>query len=381
MKRNRNFSWLSLLGILLVLAGLTGLFSGPDLCQYAFAPEMRPDAAKTEALEGALEGICDTVSLHGTSDGESLSANRKSQGGIHLIHVGGGYGEIYPRAMRAGRPVSREDAAAGSRVIVLDEELAFRLFVDQDPLGQKVELGGKEYEVIGVAARVRRVGERGEVTAWIPLGVQDAPPAENLILTAFGKKSGSLRTVFENSARETVGPGTGWDLGKERVRGTIPLQAAAMAAGLWLLAGWIRWMKKQSAVWVGQIRERSKTRYYRQMAGYAALRVLGLLLLWGGTAAAAAGIAVWISRLMLVFPEWVPENMLSVESWAARFRSLTADAAAPVIRRTEEITEIRFWSGMIRWGLITALLGLGIRRPIGKKDREPEKTEAESAEA
>ena len=381
MKRKRQFSWLFPAGILLILAGLAGLFSGPDLYQYAFAPGTNPDAEKTKALEMTLAEDCEAVSFHGISDGVTLTANGKSQGEVHLIHAGGGYGEIYPRFMRAGRPVSREDAAAGSRVIVLDEELAFRLFRDEDPLGERVEMGAGEYEVIGVAAHERHIGNRGEVTAWIPLGVQDAPPAENMILTAFGKKNGGLWTIFENGARETFGPGTGWDLGKEKTRGTILLQAAALAAGMWLMAGWFRWMKERSGRWIREIRERTRISYFRQMAGFTAVRVLGVLLLWGGTAAVIAGIAVWLSRLMLIFPGWGPEKILSPESWAARFRSLTEAAAVPVIRRTAELIEIRFWSGMIRWGVVTALLGLVIRRPIGKKNGGPGKPEEESAEA
>lgn len=362
MRRKIPFSLLALLGILLAGAGLAGLWGMPNLCQYVYAPGSAPAGEILEKMEKAMEGAAEGVSLHATSDGVSLTAAGGGQGDVHLIQTAGSYTEIYPRAWRIGRPVSREDAAAGHRVIVLDEELAFRLFRDQDPLGQRVSILEKDYEVVGVACHRRRIGDRQELTAWIPLGVEDAPAAENMILSVPAGRGGSLRTLFENSARESAGDGSIWDLEKEKIRGTVLFQAVAMATGLWLLARWIRKLKVWTSGQIRQIREKARSRYPRQMAGYFILRALGMLAAWGAVIAAGAGIVLWASQLMLIFPEWVPENFLSSDSWIARFRSLTASFADPVQRRTAEIIEIRFWSGLIRWGITAALLGLLLRK-------------------
>lgn len=362
MRRKIPFSLLALLGILLAGAGLAGLWGMPNLCQYAYAPDAVPAGEVLEKVEKAMEGAVGGVSLHATSDGVSLTAAGSGQGDIHLIQAAGSYAEIYPRAWRVGRPVSRADAAEGHRVIVLDEELAFRLFRDQDPVGQRVTILEKDYEVVGVASHRRRIGDRQELTAWIPLGVEGAPAADNMILSVPAGQGGSLRTLFENSARESAGDGSSWDLEKEKIRGTVLIQAVAMVTGAWLLARWIRKLKVWSSGQILRIREKARSRYPRQMAGYFILRALGMLAAWGAVIAAGAGIVLWASRLMLIFPEWVPENFLSSDSWIARFRSLTAAFADPVQRRTAEIIEIRFWSGLVRWGIAAALLGLLLRK-------------------
>ena len=362
MKRKIPFSLLALLGILLVGAGLFGLWNGPNLCQYVYAPGSVPAGEILEKMEKAMEGAAGGISLHATSDGINLTAAGGGQGDIHLIQTAGSYTEIYPRAWHSGRPISRADAAEGHRVIVLDEELAFRMFRDQDPLGQRIKILEQDYEVVGVASHRRRIGDRQELTAWIPLGLEGAPAADNMILTIPGGRGGSLRTLFENSARESAGDGSSWDLEKEKIRGTVLAQAVAMVTGAWLLARWIRKLKAWTSGQISRIREKARSCYPRQMAGYFILHALGMLAAWGAVIAAGAGIVLWASQLMLIFPEWVPENFLSSDSWIARFRSLTASFADPVQRRTAEIIEIRFWSGLIRWGIAAVLLGLLLRK-------------------
>ena len=79
---------------------------------------------------------------------------------------------------------------------------------------------------------------------------------------------------------------------------------------------------------------------------------------------------IWATKPMTVFPEWVPENLVSPEAIAGRFRELTASAAAPVQFRTPELAEIRLWSGILRWGTVLALLGGILRRMVATKSRK-----------
>ena len=376
MKKKTRLSWLSLLGILLLLGGLAGLYSGPEISQYAFAPtELRADKA-LEKMGESLQDAYAALALHGSSHGVSLETEKKSQGDITLYQVAGEWNSVYPQVMTAGRPVNPQDQRSGQRVIVLDAETAFQLFGDQDPLGQQVKLGGKTFEVVGVAAHRRRIGETDPHCAWIPFGLPDAPPCDIFVFSAGGASGAALRTMFENAARETLGDGQAIHLGKEKNRGTIMPRVVLLVLGLRLLAAWIRLARRKSGQWIAEIRDRAKTRYPRQMIGFTLLRGAGMLGAFGLAVAAGAGLAVMAAAPMRVFPEWVPEVLVDPESLRQRFWNLTALAAAPRQWRTPELAEIRFWSGMIRWGILLALLG----RIKGKKARpEPVEKPADPA--
>ena len=143
MKKKRRISWLVIPGMTLVLAGLIGLYSVPEVSQYAFLPA---GGDYNELLARAEEKWADAfpaVSLHGTAEEMTMKAGSSStRSEITLIEAAGGYFEVYPRPFAAGRPLSRGDGK--NRVIVLDGELAFQMFGDRDPLGQTVSLEGKK---------------------------------------------------------------------------------------------------------------------------------------------------------------------------------------------------------------------------------------------
>ena len=55
----------------------------------------------------------------------------------------------------AGRPLTPQDDATSTRVVLLNRTAAARLFPGADPLGRTVLLGDEEWQVVGVAADVR----------------------------------------------------------------------------------------------------------------------------------------------------------------------------------------------------------------------------------
>lgn len=356
-RRGGRFPGWALPGILLVLAGLLGLWSVPAGSQYAFLPgsETNWREKMNEAEERWAEpfpGMC----LYGTADGAALTAGECSQEDICLTEVMGDYFHVCPRSFSAGRPLSAGDE--GEQVIVLEGALAFRLFGDRDPLGRTVRLQEKDYTVVGVTDRgLNRLGSPGSYAAWIPLGAAGAPAPRMMVFSAAGAEKPGARTVFEAGAREIFGEGQAVFPEKEKARGTVMLRIVLILIGFGLLFRWTGRMKALFRGWIRELRELGKTRYPRQMAGRICLRAAGMLGLTALTVAAAAGLVVWGSRLMILFPEWVPENLVSPETIARRFRELTAAAAAPISFRTPELAVIRFWSGMIRWGLVLALLG------------------------
>ena len=364
----RKFPWLALPGILMMLAAWAMLWGEPEICQYAFLPGRDPAGPRLAEAEERWAGSFSATALHGTAEEVSLSAGEQNVGEITLYEVAGGYFELYPRRFVSGRPLSRGDGNA--HVIVLDEALAFQLFGDRDPLEREVRLGETRYQVVGVAEHRYRTGERGSFTAWVPLGAEKNPDPALLVASAGGNSTAGLETLFENGARETFGPGQAWFTRKESIRGTILPRTVLIVLAIRLLAACWHRAGRLFRRWTAEIREELKRRYPRQMLGMMGLRGVGMALVTALILGACAGLAIWATEPMTVFPEWVPENLVSPEAIAGRFRELTASAAAPVQFRTPELAEIRLWSGILRWGTVLALLGGILRRMVATKSRK-----------
>jgi hypothetical protein len=119
--------------------------------------------------------------------------------------------------------------------------------------------------------------------------------------------------------------------------------------------------------WIRGLKEEMRYCYPRQMIWKFLGRGLQMLLLTAAGVAAAAVLVYWGSQMMTAFPEWVPENLVKPEAIAVRFRELTTEAANPLRFVTPELAEIRFWSGMIRWGIVLALTGWVIASLSGRR--------------
>lgn len=62
------------------------------------------------------------------------------------------YGEVTSRRISIGRDLSKEDCDSRARVCVIGETLQKYFFGAMSPLGQKLRIGGKSFEVVGVYA-------------------------------------------------------------------------------------------------------------------------------------------------------------------------------------------------------------------------------------
>ncbi|WP_125114513.1 ABC transporter permease [Agathobaculum sp. Marseille-P7918] len=60
------------------------------------------------------------------------------------------YGEVTSRTISIGRDLSKEDCNTRARVCVIGETLKKYFFGAMSPLGQKLRIGGKSFEVVGV---------------------------------------------------------------------------------------------------------------------------------------------------------------------------------------------------------------------------------------
>ena len=354
----RPTGWILLaIGILLAGGGWICLQTVPDLYQYAFLPGA-DTAALSENLEKArtgMGGAFGEITIHGQKTDVTLSADSASRDEVCLYLTGPGWSEVCPRKYLSGRPISRAEAESKAKVIVLDEATAFRLFGAESPEGKTVKLDGETLEVIGVAEHSRRIGETGGYAAWTTFGASES--CELMVVTAKAPAGGKMTEVFRSAAEEAFGTGTMISMPKEKQRATMILRWPALIAAIWALKSWIGVFSRFGRKQWEKIRKESKKRYAGSLIPYVLLQLLPVAIGIAATVGIGYVLAVVAVEPARMFPEWVPESLGDFSSWAARFRSLTGEAAAPVSLRTPELAEIRFFGGLIRWGLVLGLLG------------------------
>ena len=361
MKHRFFFPFLLAAGLLLVAAGLAGLFFAPDLLQYAFQPPASRDISLSALLDQTRTALKDNfplLTLHGRKDGATLTANSVSVNDISLYLAGSGYSELYPRNFFAGRPVSAADSEQNARVIVLDRETAFTLFGDSDPLGQPVTLGDTVLEVIGVADHSRSLGETGRFAAWVPLDL--LTDCDLLVLSAPGTRDASLQAVFRAGAAEAFGPGNLISLSREKTGAAIPLRFVLLVLAVWLLRRALKSLGRFGSACLRRVRERQKQVYFSRLFPYALLQMLPVVLLLMLAVGAGFGLAMLAIEPVHIFPDWIPESLGDLSAWVSRFWDLVSAAARPVSLQTPELASLRFYAVLIRWGLLFSLLG-GIR--------------------
>ena len=79
--------------------------------------------------------------------------NNDSNSGYTYMYFGNEhYGEVTSHAISAGRDISAADCRTRARVCVIGETLRKYFFGAMSPIGQKLQIGGKGFEVIGVYA-------------------------------------------------------------------------------------------------------------------------------------------------------------------------------------------------------------------------------------
>ena len=172
-------------------------------------------------------------------------------GTARLHSVSPGYFRALGIPVRQGREFTRSDRAGRPRVVVVNEQFAYRLFPGLDPVGKQIQLGGMTlhgdwYTVVGVVPSLQApgIGTPAEPVeaVYLPL-LQLPPPRAGLAVRASGDPGAALAAV-----RRAAGSlGGAWRFGppgtleEELARFRSPLHAfgqvlAALAAFTTLLA-------------------------------------------------------------------------------------------------------------------------------------------------
>ena len=102
-------------------------------------------------LEAVKEGLSQLVTdVAGTNARELTVSMNGQERPINLVGVTQGYETIHNLAIVRGRYFDESDLAARSKVCLITEDLARRVFPFEDPDGKQISAGELQFTVIGV---------------------------------------------------------------------------------------------------------------------------------------------------------------------------------------------------------------------------------------
>lgn len=139
--------------------------------EYMRRPRLTIDEA--EWLEARMEtpGL---VSLSADRDGTVQNARGQQLENVSISGVNADYFEARERRLAVGRTFSRQEAAAGTPVVVIGSDVAEALFENRNPIGQEIRLQQFPYRIIGV------LEERGNLMGFSMDNVVVAPLRSNI---------------------------------------------------------------------------------------------------------------------------------------------------------------------------------------------------------
>lgn len=366
-----------LLGVVLLVIGLIGAHGEDTLLQYAVRAPMiqsvseenkgkvspnQPLAELTEKLEGVWEELADVStlkSLCGSATGVSMAADGGETVQATLNAVRGDYFALYPRLLLSGRLLQPEELKFGAKVIVLDEDLAIKLFSVSDPVDRYVKLGDESYRVAGIVRHRRSVGEAEEYGAYVPLSQIEKGSVQMDMLTVTARpvpKSGAL-SAFTAAMGNWQAGGSVYDLDKEAMRAGMLGRLVLCGAGLYLVLTLFRLLGRTTAARVSRFSWELRTEYLRILLPGLIRDGVLLLLGYAATLAGCAGLTLFALQPVYVFPEWIPAVLVEWNDIHSTFWNLTGAAAQAVQYLTPEMARIRFFSIITHWGLVWLLFG------------------------
>ena len=389
MKRNgRNFGAGILLaaGIVCVAFGLLRLIPVRDVLEYVIPMPQGTEAGEhTRELYAAVDQVRDgmsdaasALSMAGVTEKLSLLVGDESVSTM-VYAVGEQWFDVYPAQIEQGRTLMESELLSGAKLAVIDESLAFKLYGEMLPDNATLELAGEEYRVVGTARFAHSVGARSDHCVWVPLlslmrqeesaAVLGSLSPDVLMLSALPVKDSGARGLFESAAcTQWQDGGSMYSLGKEAMRGTIILRAAIFLLGMGALFRLIPKMNGVTQRRMRSYRALLKERYFPGTVP-ALLRSIAVCILgYGALLMLAYGLLHFTFEPLYTFTEWVPDNITSWTSLKKVFWNLIDEHAKLISCGSVAMREIEFYSGCVRWGAFTTLIGIVLFLWRGKRE-------------
>src|SRR5580704_13453681 len=169
-------------------------------------PATRADELTAADLEAIGTEIRDVTDVAGTRDESASVVASGQERGIRLIGVTAGFQLIRNLSVVKGRYFDDDELASGSKVCLLTEDLAARIFPDQDPIGSVTRINTLPLTVIGTfGERVSTFGasEIQRESALVPDRVLAAATGQDFLRVLYARttSAGAVPQVTEEVRR------------------------------------------------------------------------------------------------------------------------------------------------------------------------------------
>ncbi len=387
---SRTAALLLVAGALLQLGAFLALQASDALLEYAIcAPDVREieasassgEAGKTrfdtglEPLMKARDEVQSQLSdgLAALACGGMKSGATVSYGGASatatLQAVDLCWLETCPRQLTDGRWMDGGELKSGTKVAVLDADLAFELFGSESAVDREVRIGEADYRVIGTVRHRRGVGDRDEYSAYIPLSAvaKQGIQLDTLTMYALPTTRSGMDQSFTAAMESAWGPGSFYNLRKEAMGGLLIARVILFAFGMAIVARLVKRLGNLARRFRGEIAAMRARSYARAYLLPSAARILALVICAALLLVAAYVLLSFAIEPVYTFTEWVPESLVEISALKAVFWSRTADAARLIRVSTPEVARASFWSAIARLGGVLFLLGCALGRGRAKR--------------
>ena len=137
--------------------------------------------------------------------GETTAGGRKFENAA-ITGTSAALADIRDLGLEGGRFLSREDDSRSAAVVVIGREVADALFPGLDPIGRKMRVAGRLFEVVGVQARLgTAAGASQDRYVWMPLTTWERVFGAPETLQVFARARDVARTTeAEDRTRVTM---------------------------------------------------------------------------------------------------------------------------------------------------------------------------------
>ena len=274
---------------------------------------------------------------------------------------------LHPLYLREGRLFYPDELKKGEKVIILDEQLALKLFNYPYPVGREAILNGVTYRVIGVVRHTKQVGDLMDYSAYIPLMsiIDESVTLDALQVEAKPRKGTGASVSFKLAERwgeEVIGKsGTYHDLGKESMSARLWLRVLLFVAGMTLCLRLIRWLNGRVGYYGKRYRQQLQRKYAIALMPELTGAILLFILGYGAAVGLMAVLMYYIIQPVYTFPEWIPTILVEWKDIGEAFWNVWQLPAVMVELRSPEILRLRWLDLLIKGCSAGAAVLLALR--------------------
>ena len=339
------------------------LVSAPELVQVSSADDGQSSEKPNQGLVDSLtslkeqaDGWSNAISnwtMGGLIDETVVSVPPKegtASGEVCLELMGENAFAVQQKFLLYGRLFYEDELKRGDRVMLVDEQLALKLYAVADPIDRIAVLNGEEYRIVGVLRHEKRVGDHTDMGACIPLMslLEQQVRPDALLVEAVPITGAGANVAFTNTVKQWKSGGTVIDLGKESMAATLWLRFLLFLIGLTVMLRMIRFLNRAVKQYHVQYRAALQRMYAVRLLPQL-IRMIGLFAVGYAVCAGALALLMnYLIRPVYTFPEWIPTVLVEWDDIAAAFWNVWQSPAAVVEYRTPELLRLRFFTQEIQ---------------------------------